>query len=50
MAGFTLPNMSVPEWADGVPEEHWKEELLQRIRQRKPTTDNTQMEVDKEMK
>lgn len=34
MAGFKLPNSSVPEWAVGIPEDHWKEELLQRIRQR----------------
>ena len=35
MANFTLPNVAVPQWAEGVSEEHWKEELLQRIRQRK---------------
>lgn len=34
MADFKLPNTSVPQWAVGVPEECWKEELLQRIRQR----------------
>ncbi|XP_065079013.1 uncharacterized protein LOC135701996 [Ochlerotatus camptorhynchus] len=34
MAGFKLPNSSVPEWAVGIPEDRWKEELLQRIRQR----------------
>ncbi|XP_055597835.1 male-enhanced antigen 1-like [Uranotaenia lowii] len=36
MAGFNLPTTSVPEWAIGVPEERWKEELLQRIRLRQP--------------
>lgn len=34
MANITLPNAVVPEWANGVPEERWKEELLERIRQR----------------
>ncbi|XP_011183551.1 uncharacterized protein LOC105212901 [Zeugodacus cucurbitae] len=34
MANITLPNAVVPEWANGIPEERWKEELLKRIRQR----------------
>lgn len=34
MADFKLPNASVPQWAIGIPEESWKEELLLRIRQR----------------
>uniref|UniRef100_A0A182NEA5 Menorin-like domain-containing protein n=1 Tax=Anopheles dirus TaxID=7168 RepID=A0A182NEA5_9DIPT len=34
MAGIKLPTMAVPEWARGIPEEEWKENLLQRIRQR----------------
>ncbi|XP_050319735.1 uncharacterized protein LOC126752795 [Bactrocera neohumeralis] len=34
MANITLPNAVVPEWANGVPEERWKAELLERIRQR----------------
>ncbi|XP_035916633.1 male-enhanced antigen 1 isoform X4 [Anopheles stephensi] len=34
MAGIKLPTTAVPEWARGVPEEEWKENLLQRIRQR----------------
>lgn len=34
MSNITLPNAVVPEWANGVPEERWKEELLERIRQR----------------
>ncbi|XP_075153127.1 uncharacterized protein LOC142226795 [Haematobia irritans] len=50
MANFTLPNVGVPVWAEGVPEERWKEELLQRIRQRKPTTSDATMDVEKEEK
>ncbi|XP_013111116.1 uncharacterized protein LOC106089706 [Stomoxys calcitrans] len=50
MANFTLPNIGVPSWAEGVPEERWKEELLQRIRQRKPATNDATMDVDKETK
>ncbi|XP_065355600.1 uncharacterized protein LOC135950040 [Calliphora vicina] len=50
MANFQLPNLAVPDWAAGVPEERWKEELLQRIRQRKPSDDSSQMEVDTESK
>uniref|UniRef100_A0A1S4GX84 Male-enhanced antigen 1 n=2 Tax=Anopheles gambiae TaxID=7165 RepID=A0A1S4GX84_ANOGA len=37
MAGIKLPTTAVPEWARGVPEEEWKENLLQRIRQRQQT-------------
>ncbi|XP_037809914.1 uncharacterized protein LOC119602451 [Lucilia sericata] len=50
MANFQLPNLAVPEWAAGVPEERWKEELLQRIRQRKPSDDSSKMEVNNESK
>ncbi|XP_061389957.1 uncharacterized protein LOC133325147 [Musca vetustissima] len=50
MANFSLPNMAVPSWADGVPEERWKEELLERIRQRKPASGDAQMDVDKQTK
>ncbi|XP_073826831.1 uncharacterized protein [Musca autumnalis] len=50
MANFSLPNMAVPSWADGVPEERWKEELLERIRQRKPGSNDGQMDVDKQTK
>ncbi|KAH8293228.1 hypothetical protein KR018_000534 [Drosophila ironensis] len=31
MASITLPNITVPDWAQGVPEERWKLELLERI-------------------
>lgn len=48
MANFQLPNLAVPDWAAGVPEERWKEELLQRIRQRKP--DNNSKMEDKNSK
>ncbi|KAL9923250.1 uncharacterized protein LOC119633858 [Glossina fuscipes] len=34
MANFSLPSTAVPEWATGVSEDSWKEELLQRIRER----------------
>ncbi|XP_062553280.1 male-enhanced antigen 1 [Armigeres subalbatus] len=34
MAGIKLPSISVPQWAQGIPEESWKEELLRRIRER----------------
>uniref|UniRef100_A0A182W9W4 Menorin-like domain-containing protein n=1 Tax=Anopheles minimus TaxID=112268 RepID=A0A182W9W4_9DIPT len=37
MAGIKLPTTAVPDWARGVPEEEWKENLLQRIRQRQQT-------------
>lgn len=50
MANFQLPNLAVPDWAEGIPEERWKEELLQRIRQRKPTTDSSKMEMDETSK
>lgn len=48
MAGFQLPNFAVPEWAAGVPEERWKEELLQRIRQTSSLNDKAKIELDKE--
>lgn len=34
MAQITIPAMAIPEWAQGVSEDKWKEELLERIRQR----------------
>lgn len=34
MAQITIPEMSIPDWAQGVSEDKWKEELLERIRQR----------------
>jgi len=34
MSTITLPNITVPDWAKGVPEEHWKHELLDRINNR----------------
>lgn len=49
MANFSLPNLAVPSWADGVPEERWKEELLQRIRQRKPNSNDVDMDVENEI-
>ncbi|KAM8717736.1 hypothetical protein ACLKA7_004440 [Drosophila subpalustris] len=37
MSKITLPNVTVPDWARGVPEERWKHELLERIQTRKST-------------
>lgn len=31
MAHITLPASSIPEWAAKIPEENWKQELMQRI-------------------
>lgn len=41
MAGITLPDVAIPDWAQGVPEERWKEDLLERIRQRKDISPNS---------
>lgn len=35
MATIKLPNTAIPNWAKDVPEESWKNDLLQRIRERK---------------
>lgn len=32
MASFSLPNTSIPEWANSISEEQWKEQLMERIR------------------
>lgn len=32
MASFSLPNAAIPEWANTVSEEQWKEELMDRIK------------------
>lgn len=34
MAQISIPPMAIPEWAQGVSEDKWKEDLLERIRQR----------------
>lgn len=46
MSTITLPNITVPDWAKGVPEERWKHELLDRInnRQRPPGQASTAIE------
>lgn len=31
MANITLPSTAIPEWAMNIPEEDWKQELLERI-------------------
>lgn len=35
MATIKLPNTAIPNWAKDVPEESWKNDLLQRIRDRR---------------
>lgn len=32
MSNFTLPSTSIPPWANSVPEEMWKENLMDRLR------------------
>ncbi|XP_043462513.1 male-enhanced antigen 1 [Leptopilina heterotoma] len=32
MASFSLPNTAIPEWANTVSEEQWKEQLMDRIK------------------
>lgn len=34
MAGIKLPTTAIPEWAQGIPEEKWKEDLLEKIRKK----------------
>ncbi|XP_067625941.1 uncharacterized protein [Eurosta solidaginis] len=46
MANITLPNAVVPDWAAGVPEERWKEELLERIRRRGESRATTNKETN----
>uniref|UniRef100_A0A1A9ZEU6 Male-enhanced antigen 1 n=1 Tax=Glossina pallidipes TaxID=7398 RepID=A0A1A9ZEU6_GLOPL len=41
MANFNLASTAVPEWATGVSEDSWKEELLQRIRERAQLANRT---------
>jgi len=43
MSKITLPNVTVPDWAKGVPEERWKHELLERIQTRKGTGAGTEV-------
>lgn len=33
MASFTLPNTAIPEWANSVSEEQWKQQLIDRIKE-----------------
>lgn len=33
MASFTLPTTAIPEWANTVSEEEWKERLIGRIKE-----------------
>lgn len=32
MSNFTLPSTSIPQWANAVPEELWKENLIERLK------------------
>lgn len=34
MANFTLPTSNIPAWAQGDSDDRWKDDLLNRIRQR----------------
>lgn len=31
MVNFTLPPSSIPEWANNIPEEQWKQQLISRL-------------------
>jgi len=33
MASITIPEASIPQWANAISEEQWKEQLLVRIKQ-----------------
>ncbi|KAK2583496.1 hypothetical protein KPH14_009458 [Odynerus spinipes] len=33
MASFTLPSTAIPEWANTISEEQWKEQLIDRIKE-----------------
>ncbi|XP_014602205.1 PREDICTED: male-enhanced antigen 1 [Polistes canadensis] len=33
MASFTLPSTAIPEWANTISEEEWKEQLIDRIKE-----------------
>ena len=33
MATFTLPTTAIPEWANSISEEQWKERLIDRIKE-----------------
>ena len=34
MANVSLPSINIPDWARSIPEERWKDEFVERIRQR----------------
>lgn len=40
MANFTIPTSNIPAWAQGDSDERWKDDLLNRIRQRQDTQGN----------
>jgi hypothetical protein len=33
MASFTLPSTAIPEWANSISEDQWKEQLIHRIQE-----------------
>lgn len=35
MANFTLPSTSIPDWAASIPEDQWKEQLINRIQSKR---------------
>ncbi|KAH8393533.1 uncharacterized protein LOC110185863 [Drosophila serrata] len=41
MSTITLPNITIPDWAKGVPEERWKGELLDRINNRQQQSEDS---------
>lgn len=40
MAGISLPTSAIPDWAQNVPEEKWKEDLLVKIRGKQGTSNS----------
>lgn len=36
MNNFTLPPSAIPEWANTIPEEQWKQQLINRLQQSAP--------------
>ncbi|EDW03342.1 uncharacterized protein LOC6562414 [Drosophila grimshawi] len=50
MSKITLPNVTIPDWAKGVPEERWKLELLERIQTRKGTPDKAEAAAEQPTK
>lgn len=45
MANFALPLSAIPDWASAVPEEQWKQQLLDRIQRLQQQPGNRQPET-----